>query len=52
MIKKFVTALLVAAMLLVATSISWGAPGNGNGNGSGGNVASTSSYELLGATWE
>ncbi|HEV8354609.1 MAG TPA: hypothetical protein VGR24_10515 [bacterium] len=49
MIKKFMTALLVAAMLLAATSISWGANGNTKdpalvGDGGG--------YSLLGATWE
>lgn len=49
MLKRFVTALLVAAMLLLATSISWGAgqpnPTTIGGSGLGG-VSTT------GATWE
>ncbi len=50
MIKKLMTALLVAAMLFAATSISWGGNGKGNSGGSDGVVNTV--YELLGATWE
>ncbi|HEV8354611.1 MAG TPA: hypothetical protein VGR24_10525 [bacterium] len=50
-VKAFLAALLVAAIVLAATSISWGGNGNGSGNdpalvGDGGG------YSLLGATWE
>jgi hypothetical protein len=48
-VKAFLAALLVAAIVLAATSISWGANGKPTdptlvGDGGG--------YSLLGATWE
>jgi hypothetical protein len=46
-LKAFVTALLVAAILLAATSISWGAkPSKDN------STTTQGTFDLLGATWE
>ncbi|HEY3247549.1 MAG TPA: hypothetical protein VGK88_04560 [bacterium] len=50
MIKKLMTALLVAAMLLAATSISWG--GNGNGKPSDPVLSGGGGFTITGATWE
>ncbi len=49
MVKKLLTALLVAAMVFMATSISWGAQGGVPGQPvDGGTVI----YDTTGATWE
>jgi len=48
-LKAFLAALLVAAIVLAATSISWGSNGKNN---DGTLVGDSGGYSLLGATWE
>jgi hypothetical protein len=48
--KSFLTALLVAAMLLMATSISWGA--NGGGKPADPVLSGSGGFSVTGATWE
>jgi hypothetical protein len=47
MIKKLMTALLVAALLFMSSSIAWGASKSPKSDST-----TTSTFELLGATWE
>jgi hypothetical protein len=49
MIKKLMTALLVAALLFMSSSIAWGSNGKSPKSD---DSTTTSTFDLLGATWE